>query len=154
MAEVAGYSPMAKIPSPCALQASLQIFGRGNRTNAPCGAWSKSNATPAGERKKAQGLRGSRVFAYGENSRACHRLASGRCSARRNRTNAPFGAWSKQIATPASTKAALSDGFRLAGVAGFEPTMEESKSSALTTRRYPLIYNENYFTTNKRKCQD
>ena len=42
-----------------------------------------------------------------------------------------------RTATPASTKAALSDGFRLAGVAGFEPTMEESKSSALTTRRYP-----------------
>ena len=31
----------------------------------------------------------------------------------------------------------------MAGVAGFEPTMEESKSSALTTRRYPYTDNEN-----------
>jgi len=32
--QFAGYSPLAKIRSPCALQASLQIFGRRMRTDA------------------------------------------------------------------------------------------------------------------------
>ena len=32
----AGYSPAAKIPTPYALQASLQIFGRGMRTSSTC----------------------------------------------------------------------------------------------------------------------
>ena len=74
---------------------------------------------------------GAREFTYGEYSAACHRLASGRCSEPRMRTQFVALAFVYSVSdlatsgffhTPAKTKKVVQDDlFVLAGALGLEP---------------------------------
>ena len=140
------------------LTSKLVELRAANADQRACGAWQNPElATPATDRKshpKRVAVRGSRIFAFGEDSHTL-RLTSKLVELRAaNADQRARGAWQNpELPLPRTEKATQKGWLSVAGVAGFGPTNEGVKVPCLTAWLYPYENLLCYFSTKKRICQ-